>query len=354
MAIDIDLVATFQAELELCGVGPGVQVAALSEGQIRADYAQATLAAARLLGAEAFHLNLPARTGGGFVGTVGKTPLSGQAALVDMLKRVDIVIDLVGLLFSPEQNEILASGTRMLMVIEPLHVLKQLAPDRELRRRVEFAGERLSRAEQLRVTSAAGTDINYRLTQYPVLTEYGYTDTPGRWDHWPSGFLLTSGDDAGVDGTVVIAPGDISIAFNQYFSTPVRLTVEKGYVTKIDGEGVDAHLMRGYMDSFNDPRAYAVSHIGWGLNEKASWHHLATTRTAMSPATHGAPEIGMNALSFYGNVLFSLGPNSEVGGTNDTQCHIDLPLRGCSLFLDGETIVDRGRIVPPQMRAPGR
>lgn len=353
MPIDIDMVNTFQAELELCGVKPGVLVGVLSEGEIRADYAQATLTATRMLGGEAFHMNLPLRTSGKF-DTVGKGPLEGNTAVVDMMKKADLVIDLIGLLFSHEQNEILASGTRMLMVIEPLHVLKQLAPSPDLRRRVEHAGELLTRAQELRVTSDAGTDVTYKLTKYPVLTEYGYTDTPGRWDHWPSGFLLTSGDDDGVDGTVVIAPGDISMVFNDYFTSPVRLTIEKGYVTHIEGDGLDAALLEGYMKSFNDPRAYAVSHIGWGLNEKAAWHHLATTRNAKSPAMRGAPELGVNGLSFYGNVLFSLGPNTEVGGTNDTACHIDLPLRNCSLFLDNQTIVDRGVIVPEEMRVPGR
>ncbi len=70
-----------------------------------------------------------------------------------MLKQADLVIDLIGLLFSHEQNAILASGTRMLMVLEPLHVLKQLAPSRDLRRRVEYAGDLLTRASKLRVTS---------------------------------------------------------------------------------------------------------------------------------------------------------------------------------------------------------
>jgi 2,5-dihydroxypyridine 5,6-dioxygenase len=351
--IDIDMVTTFQAELDLCGVGPGTLVAALSEGEIRADYAQAAMAAARMLGAEAFHMNLPLRSTGRF-DTAGKGPLEGNEPVVDMLKKADIVLDFIGLLFSHEQNEILASGTRMLMVLEPLHVLQQLAPSRDLRRRVEHAGALLERAQELRVVSDAGTDVRYKLSKYPVLTEYGYTDTPGRWDHWPSGFLLTSGDDDGVDGTVVIAPGDISMPFNQYFTSHVKLTIEKGYVTTIEGDGIDAHLLRGYMESFNDPRAYAVSHIGWGLNEKANWHHLATTRNAASPSMQGAPELGLHGLSFYGNVLFSMGPNTEVGGTNDTACHVDLPLRNCSLYLDNQIIVDCGRIVPEEMRVPGR
>ncbi|MDF0546100.1 leucyl aminopeptidase [Sphingobium sp. H39-3-25] len=344
--VDSELVATFQDELRLCGVGPGCVVAALSEGQDRQDYAQATMIAAGALGAQAFHVNLPRRTG-------PDSPVAGNRPVIEMLKRADLVLDFLGLLFSHEQNEILASGTRMLMVLEPLHVLRQLAPDADLRRRVELAGTMLTRASELRFTSPHGTDILYRLTQYPVLTEYGFTDTPGRWDHWPSGFLLTNGDDGGVDGTVVLAPGDISMIFQQYFTSFVTLTVERGYVTKIAGDGLDAILLREYMASFNDHRAYAVSHIGWGMNEKARWHTMATNRLAMSPAMQGSPELGVHALSFQGNVLFSLGPNSEVGGTNDTACHIDMPMRGCSLWLDDQLIVEHGRIVDDALRAPG-
>jgi len=62
-------------------------------------------------------------------------------------------------------------------------------------------------------------------------------------------------------------------------------------------------------------------------------------------------ELGMDALSFYGNVLFSTGPNTELGGTNDTACHLDMPLRNCTLVLDGEDIVRDGDVIPPIMRA---
>jgi 2,5-dihydroxypyridine 5,6-dioxygenase len=126
----------------------------------------------------------------------------------------------------------------------------------------------------------------------------------------------------------------------------VTLRITDGKVTAIEGDGLDAALLRGYIESYHDDRAYEVSHIGWGLNEKAKWHHLAATRDADA-------EIGVNGLAFYGNVLFSLGPNTELGGKNDTACHLDMPLRNCNLFLDGEPIVERGRIVPLEMRAAG-
>lgn len=343
--MDSDMISLFKSELELCKVGPDQVVAVLSEGDMRQDYAQAFLVAAQMLGATAFHVNVP--TGRRFrqdqlTGKVGKTALEGNRPAIDALKEVDIVIDLMGLLFSQEQLELTDAGVRMLLVVEPVSVLREMFPTAEQRRRVEFAGELLGSAKEMHITSAAGTDIHYGLSQYPVLTEYGYVDTPGRWDHWPSGFLLTQGNDKSVNGTVVLMPGDIVAAFKRYVQSPVRITVKDSMVTKISGDGVDAGLLTSYIESFKDPRAYAVSHIGWGLNENANWHHMATSRELDR-------EIGMHGLAFYGNVLFSLGPNTEVGGDNDTACHLDMPMRNCSLSLDGKPVVENGRIVRKEM-----
>lgn len=105
--------------------------------------------------------------------------------------------------------------------------------------------------------------------------------------------------------------------------------------------------MRDYMKGFRDPKAYAVSHIGWGLDENARWTFLAT-----SPAARDS--LGVDGRCYYGNVLFSTGPNTELGGTNDTQCHLDIPLKNCSLFLDGRQILNFGEIVPEELRVPGR
>jgi len=345
MGVDANLVGLFKAELELCKVGPGETVSVLSEGEVRADYAQAFLLAAQQLGATAFHVNVPPKVASqGFAGNMGKTAIAGNRAAIEALKSSDIVIDLMFLLFSEEQLEITNSGTRMLLVLEPVEVLSRMFPDNDLRKRVEFGAGLLRKAEQLHITSPSGTDIIYKLGNYPVITEYGFTDEPGRWDHWPSGFLFTGGDDEGVDGTVVLAPGDIICAFRRYVENPVRLTVERGFVTEIEGTGLEASLLRNYMASFNDKRAYAISHIGWGLNQLADWHHMAVADPQQ--------EIGMDALAFYGNILFSTGPNQELGGTNDTPCHLDIPLRDCSLRLDDMEIVNAGRVVPAEMQAP--
>jgi 2,5-dihydroxypyridine 5,6-dioxygenase len=344
MPTDPTMVALFKAELELCKIGAGDTLAVLSEGEIRADYAAAFLLAARALGAASFNLNVAPRDAFAVEHQHGRNALAGNRPAIEALCRANLVVDLMGLLFSREQDEITAAGARMLLVIEPFNVLQAMFPSHDIRRRVEFGEQLLRRARELRITSEAGTDLHYALGQYPVMTEYGFTDTPGRWDHFPSGFLLTQGNDGAVSGKVVLAPGDIINALRRYVTSPVTLHVENGSVTRIDGDGLDAALLRGYIESYADDRAYAISHIGWGLNEKAKWHHLAATREADA-------EIGVHGLAFYGNVLFSMGPNTELGGTNNTACHLDMPLRNCSLFLDNEPIVERGRIVPPEMRA---
>ena len=58
------------------------------------------------------------------------------------------------------------------------------------------------------------------------------------------------------------------------------------------------------------------------------------------------PGIGMDGRAYCGNVLFSLGPDTEFGGENATACHLDLPMLGCTLWVDDELIVDNGKIVP--------
>lgn len=338
--------ACFRQVLELCAVGPGEKVAVLSEGDLAQDYSEQFLAAAVTLGAETARVNVAAAGEAGpeaRIANLCASALASDAAAMRTLKEADLVIDLMLLLFSREQIAIQAAGARMLMVVEPFEILARLMPTRALRARVEAAEARLQAATELRFTNAAGTDVTYTLEQFKgpppacILTEYGYTDTPGRWDHWPSGFLASTGTASGVEGRVVMDAGDLVLPWKSALRAPVSFAIRDGRVTAIDG-GEDARRLREYIEGFADPRAYAVSHIGWGMNEQARW-------------TVEVPGIAMEARACYGNVLFSTGPNTEFGGDNDTPCHLDLPMRNCSLWLDGEIIVQDGDLVPADLRA---
>ncbi|KMS66375.1 leucyl aminopeptidase [Prauserella rugosa] len=331
-------------QLTLSGVHEGETVVVLTRGAERAEYADAFLWAAQRLGAATFHMRLPSPDSASGAWAVGQSGLDRIPRAVEALSAADMVVDCTFLLFSKEQFEIQGAGTRILTAVEPPELLARLMPTRELRERVEVGEELLAKAQTMRITSPHGTDVTYRLGVYPTMSEYGFTDTPGRWDHWPAAFVFTGGADDGVDGRIVLAPGDVLLPFNTYVQTPVEITIEKGFIRDIRGgagsSGLDADLLRSYIESFEDPRGYGMSHVGWGLDERAHWHGLTQFPGGM----------GMELRSFYGNVMFSIGPNNELGGPNDTPCHFDIPMRGNSLYLDDELIVDAGELTVPEMR----
>ena len=331
-------------QLTLSAVHDGETVVVLSRGAERGAYADAFLWAAQRLGAAAYHLRLPAPGSPKGAWAVGDIGLGSNPLAVEAMKAADMVVDLSFMLFSKEQFAIQDAGTRILTTVEPPPLLARLMPTRELRERVEIGAGLLAAATTMRITSPGGTDVTYRLGVYPTISEYGFTDTPGRWDHWPAAFVFTGGADDGVDGRIVLSPGDVLLPFNTYVQTPVALTIEAGFIRDIRGvdgaPSLDADLLKSYIESFDDPRGYGMSHVGWGLDERAHWHGL----------TQFGGGMGMELRSFYGNVMFSIGPNNELGGPNDTPCHLDIPMRGCSLWLDDRLIVDAGELTVPEMR----
>lgn len=322
-------------QLKMSGVKSDERLVVLTQGHERLDYADAFMAAGMRLGANMYHMRLPAPPVVG-AWAVGQTGLAAMPEAVEALKNCDMLIDCIFLLFSPEQFAIQEAGTRILTAVEPPELLARMLPTQEIREKVTIAGEMLSQAKVMRITSPHGTDVTYKLNTYPAVTEYACTDEPGRWDHWPSGFVFTGGDDDGVDGTIVVAPGDVLLPQNIYVRDPITYTIEKGWITDIRG-GLDAELVKSYMSDFNDNRGMGMSHVGWGMNPHAKWHNM------VPGAFPGG--MGMEPRSFYGNVMFSTGPNNELGGPNDTACHLDIPMRGCSLFLDDAPIVIDGDIV---------
>lgn len=338
---DFELVGAWRQVLDLCKLEAGQTVTLLTSLGSNEQTLRCATLAVREKGAIANRLDLQPTNGSlslsrdplAFVGT---TPLTGNRAAVEMLKASDLVLDLMTLLFSAEQHEILAAGGRILLAVEPPEILVRMTPTMEDRTRVLAASVKLKGAKMMHVTSAAGTDVTFALGQYPMLEEYGFVDAPGRWDHWPSGFLATWSNEGSARGTIVLAPGDILLPQKSYLTGTITCHLEAGYVRAIEG-GFEAEHLRDYMASFNDPEVYAVSHIGWGLQNRAHWSVMGFYDREAT--------IGMDPRACAGNFLWSTGPNNEAGGTRDTACHIDIPMRGCTVMLDGDAVVQDGKLV---------
>ena len=338
---DYDLTCAWKQVLTLSKLEAGQTVTVLTGADTHPQTLRTALVAAASMGASVNRLDLPPVNGEKALSRdalayLGTTPLTGNRAAIAALKASDLVLDLMTLLFSPEQHDILSAGTKILLAVEPPEVLARLVPTEADRTRVKAATARLGRARSMHITSEAGTDLHCALGEFPAISEYGFVDEPGRWDHWPSGFVLTWPDEGHSNGQVVLDRGDILLPMKDYVTDPITLTVERGYVTRIQG-GLQADVLRDYMASYEDPEAYAVSHIGWGLQPRAHWSMLGH----YGKETH----IGMDARAFEGNFLCSFGPNNEAGGSRTTACHIDIPLRRCTVSLDGEPVVAAGKVL---------
>ena len=336
--IEAKWIDCFAEVFTLCGVKPGDTAAVLSETQSRAVNVQlAGLALARL-GAHVFHLVLssprlaapvPVRSTG------ASDAIQRLAPVVQALAASTFVADLTveGLLHAVELPEILKGGARVLMVSnEHPEILERCAPDAALEPKVKAGIKKLKNAKLMHVTSAAGTDLNISLANARTGGGWGYTARPGTISHWPGGLCLAFPEAGSVNGTLVMAEGDVNLTFKRYLEKPIVLTVENDFVTDIAGQHLDADLMRGYFAAWGDQEAYAVSHVGWGMNQEARWDSMQFYDKRDFNGTE--------LRAFAGNFLYSTGANEAAG--RHTLGHFDLPLRNCTVLLDGELIVDSG------------
>ncbi|WP_395060533.1 peptidase M29 [Polaromonas sp.] len=330
----------FTETFALCGVKAGDTAAILSETQSRPVNVQlAELALARL-GARAFHLVLatPRQVAPVPVRSTGASDaIARLAPVVQALASCTFVADLTveGLLHAAELPAILQGGARALMVSnEHPEILERCVPDPALAPKVKAGIKLLRSAKAMRVTSQAGTDLSISLAGAQAGGGWGYTDRPGTISHWPGGLCLAFPAKGSVNGTLVLAAGDVNLTFKRYLEQPVVLTIKDDFVTSIAGQHVDADLMRSYWAAWGDREAYAVSHVGWGMNPKARWDAMAM---------YDKKDFnGTELRAFAGNFLYSTGAN-EVAGRH-TLGHFDLPLRGCTVALDGRVVVDAGQL----------
>ena len=340
MTLEARWLAAFADVLGRCGVKAGDACAVLAETQSRPVLVQLASLALQQLGARSFVLTVPTPAVNAVPvrSTGASTALGGQDAAVQSLARCALVVDCTveGLQHAAELPVILAGGARVLVVSnEHPDILERCLPRAEDEATVRDAMRRLKSAKRMSVFSRAGSDLQIDLTGARVGGVWGFTSKPGTLTHWPGGLALAFPAAGCVNGTLVLDRGDVNLTFKRYLTDAVRLQIEDDHVEGVIGDSPDAELMRGYFAAWGDRAAYAVSHVGWGLNSRARWDAMAFyDKNDFN---------GTELRAFAGNFLYSTGAN-EVAGRH-TAGHFDLPLRGCTVELDGQVVVKEGQLV---------
>jgi 2,5-dihydroxypyridine 5,6-dioxygenase len=340
-AVHSHWLSAFVKTFTLCGVQPGDVCAVLCETTSRRINVELSQLALAQLGAKSFTIELttPKQASPVAIRSTGASDaISGLGPVVSALGQAVFVADCTveGLLHAAELAEILGAGARVLMVSnEHPEVLERLVPSDLLEPIVKAHIKRLRNSKEMRVSSQAGTDLTIALEGAPVGGGWGYTARAGTISHWPGGLCLCFPKAGSVNGRLVMDVGDVNLTFKRYLESSIELTIENDFITQIEGVGVDAQLMRSYLAAWNDKNAYAVSHCGWGLNPNARWDSMAMyDKNDFN---------GTELRAFAGNFLYSTGANEAAG--RHTLGHFDLPVKNCTILLDGQAVVDNGKVL---------
>jgi 2,5-dihydroxypyridine 5,6-dioxygenase len=345
MRIEPRWVGLFEEMLALAAPKPGEVAAIFSETASRPVLVELAEHALTRMGVTCFHVRVPtpaARPGPPLRSTGTSLAVAGVKPVIEALAGADLVVDVSveGLLHAAERPAIHARGARIFMIgNEHPEVFERLRPAPGLQELCVRGAELLTQAREMRVTSAAGTDLRVRLGNTPGRGSAGAAIKPGSFGYWPAGLNLAFPAPGSVNGRLVFMPGDANLTFKRYFEAPVTCVIEDDHVTRIEGENLDAELMRSFYAAFG-PESRAVSHVGWGMNPAARWDVLTMYDKA--------DVNGIELRAFAGNFLYSTGANEHAG--RFTEGHFDLPMRGCTVRLDDDEPVVTDGVLRADLR----
>jgi len=195
---------------------------------------------------------------------------------------------------------------------------------------LKLVAEKTFSAKHMRITNPAGTDVEFNNEPgRKLICETGYADTPG--SHMMAGQIGWSPNLESINGTIVY---DGSLAPLGLLKEPVRLTIKKGEVVKIEG-GKEALEYEKFLKSFNHPQMLKMAHACYGFGPGAK----LTGVTLEDERIWGGTEWGL------GNVGAMLVPGGISGPS-----HTDGICLNSSVWLDGVQIMDEGQLLDPELK----
>ena len=189
----------------------------------------------------------------------------------------------------------------------------------------------LNAAKHITLTTPAGENVEIAIDhKAPIGNDDGYADTPG--SHMLGG-QLGPGYSESVNGTIIF-DGSIVPPIG-LVTEPVKLQVKEGIVKKIEG-GKDAQVFEAWLKDFNDPNMFRVAHLCFGCNPGAR----LTGNIVADERVWGSTEWG---LGYVGSMLTHDGKPIPAASHTDGIC------LNTSVWLDGEQIWDRGRVIHSEL-----
>lgn len=179
----------------------------------------------------------------------------------------------------------------------------------------------LTAGKTVHLTTAAGTDITMSVEGREAHPDTGLNHEPGTFSNLPAGEAYIAPLEETAEGVIVV---DGAMAGIGVLTTPIRLTVEKGFVTGIEG-GPEAARLEAMLNE-HGKLARNIAELGIGTNDKA----IITGNI-------------LEDEKVMGTVHLALGNSASFGGTVQVPIHLDGILNAPTLTVDGQVIIKDGK-----------
>lgn len=194
---------------------------------------------------------------------------------------------------------------------------------------LEIVAKKTGEAKKVRVTTPAGTDIKFENHPERKMIVHAGNVIRGQSIMLPGQISWAPKFDT-INGTIVF-DGSLVPPIG-LLDNPIELTLEKGKIVKVSG-GREAKQFEKWLAKFDDEQMYRPAHISYGFNPGAK----LTGDIVEDERIWGGTEWG------FGNVGSKLVPEQEGGISGASHC--DGICMNSSVWLDGEQLLDKGKIV---------
>jgi aminopeptidase len=193
---------------------------------------------------------------------------------------------------------------------------------RLLRKRGNAVARALGAGAEARITCARGSDLRMGLVDRSAIVDAGQLNKRGAFGNIPCGEAFIAPLEGTGEGSLIV---DGSIAGIGKVSTPVKLDLEGGHL--VAASGPDGALLMNMLEEQGGKEGTNLAELGIGTNEAA----ILTGSILEDEKILGSAHI-------------AFGASKAIGGTVQTEVHLDCVVLEPTVEVDGETIVRAGKL----------
>lgn len=317
MEVDNVIVQSAKKLIQTClGIGEGEKLLIVSDEK-KVDVAYPFACAGRELGIDTTYIEAQSQT-------KGDVPLITAEAM----SKADALLAITSMSYShtaARKNATQAGvriGTMPLLTKEI--ATKYLDADYDdIYNRSCFIANVLTNSSSAHFTTPYGSDVVLNIKDRIAMADSGRLVSPGAFGNLPAGEGLIAPIEDGVNGVLVMQPGDC-ISYIGYVLDETVLEIKDGRIVSIKGNKT-AEAFKA-MISDKDDEAVGIAELGIGTNSTAK--------------IIGHPLLDEKVI---GTVHLGFGSNSTFGGVRTSNIHYDCIVNDVTLSIDNIVYIENGK-----------